>query len=45
MILSGGGLDVGAILEVGAIYYPADVEDDDFWFGLAPTISLGVVVF
>ena len=45
MFLSGGGLEVGAVVEAGAIYYPVDAEDDDFWFGLAPTISLGVVVF
>lgn len=45
MFLSGGGLEVGGVLEAGAVYYPADTHDDDFWFGLAPTISLGVVVF
>ena len=45
MFLSGGGLEVGGVIEAGAIYYPADTDDDDFWFGLAPTVSLGVVVF
>lgn len=45
MFLSGGGLEVGALFKAAAIYYPSDDGDDDFWFGLAPTVSLGVVVF
>ena len=45
MFLSGGGIEVGGVVEAGAIYYAADAEDDDFWFGLAPTVSLGLVVF
>lgn len=45
MFLSGGGLEVGAVVEASAVYYPADADSDDFWFGLAPAVSLGVVVF
>ncbi|MCB1182960.1 hypothetical protein KDM41_05965 [bacterium] len=45
MFLSGGGLEVGAVLEAGAVYYPADTDQHDFWSGLAPTASLGLVVF
>jgi len=45
MVISGGGLEVGVTVEAGAIYYPDDADDDDFWFGAAPHISLGVVVF
>lgn len=45
MLLSGGGLEVGAVLEAGAIYYPSQADDNDFWFGVAPSASLGVVVF
>jgi len=45
MLLSGGGLEVGGVIEASAIYYPTDAADDDFWYGLAPTVSLGVVVF
>ena len=45
MFLSGGGLELGGLVKAAAIYYPSDDGDDDFWFGLAPTVSLGVVVF
>jgi len=45
MFLSGGGLEVGAVIEASAIHYAADAAEDDYWFGLAPAISLGVVVF
>lgn len=45
MFLSSGGLEVGGIIEASAIYYPSKDGDDDFWFGLAPSLSLGVVVF
>ena len=45
MMVSGGGLEVGVTAEAAAIYYPADATDDDFWFGLSPQVSLGVVVF
>jgi hypothetical protein len=45
MFLSGGGLEAGVVVEAGAVWYPVDTVEDDFWFGLAPSISLGVVVF
>jgi len=45
MFASGGGLDVGAVLEGSAVYYPVDARADDFWFGWAAAVSLGVVVF
>ena len=45
MFLSGGGLEVGGIIEASAIHYPSHDGDDDFWYGLAPSLSLGVVVF
>lgn len=45
MFLSGGGLEVGGVLEANALYYPADSSDNDFWYGLAPAVSLGLVIF
>ncbi len=45
MFASGGGLEVGAVAEASAIYYPASADPDDFWFGWASAVSIGVVVF
>lgn len=40
-----GRVDVALSLRTECLYYLADSRPDDFWFGLAPTISLGLVVF
>ncbi len=45
MLLSGGGLELGVVVEASAIHYPVGAEIDDFWFGLAPIVSVGLVVF
>ena len=27
------------------MFYPADSGDNDYWYGLAPSISLGLMVY
>lgn len=44
-VVSSGGVDFGLIGRLDLIYYPADAGglggEDDYWYGLAPMISVG----
>lgn len=47
--LSTGGIDFGLMGQAELMYYPvgdhpAGYEDKDHWYGLAPTLAIGVVV-
>ena len=39
-----GGVDVGLMGQGGLMYYPADNQDNDHWYGLAPSLAIGLVV-
>ncbi len=40
-----GRVDIGLKLRTEVLYYLGDKGPDDFWFGLAPSFSLGLVVY
>jgi len=40
-----GRVDVGISAQVELMYYFADNGPDDYWFGVAPSASVGLVVF
>ncbi len=40
-----GRVDVALRMKAETLYYFADQGPDDFWFGLAPAVSVGLVVF
>lgn len=40
-----GRVDVGVVGQVDLIYYLGDEGLNDFWYGLAPSLSIGVVIF
>ncbi len=44
-IVRGGGADVGLVVRGGYMHYPADAEDGDIWYGGAPSLAVGLVVF
>jgi len=40
-----GGLDLGFQAQLELMFYPADRGENDFWYGLAPSLSLGVIFY
>jgi len=40
-----GRVDVGISSQLELMYYFADSGPDDYWFGVAPSASIGLVVF
>lgn len=40
-----GRMDVGVSLQLELMYYFADKIPDDYWYGMAPSASIGLVVF
>ncbi|MCP4290306.1 MAG: hypothetical protein GY780_00550 [bacterium] len=40
-----GRVDVGASGQLELMYYSGDTSADDYWFGMAPSVSIGLVVF
>jgi len=40
-----GRVDLALSVRTETLYYFADQRPDDFWFGLAPSVSIGLVVF
>ncbi|MFO7652393.1 MAG: hypothetical protein R6X25_01070 [Candidatus Krumholzibacteriia bacterium] len=40
-----GNVDVGLSAQFALLYYPADDLAEDHWYGLAPSVSLGAVIF
>ncbi len=40
-----GRVDVGISAQMELMYYFADTGSDDFWYGTAPSASIGLVVF
>ncbi len=39
------GLDLGFQAQLELMFYPANRGENDFWYGLAPSLSLGVIVY
>ncbi len=44
-ILQTGGVDMGLQGQLELMYYPADSSENDFWYGLSPSFSLGVIFY
>ena len=44
-VYHGRRVDAGLWLQAEAIYYPADAGDDDFWYGLAPAATVGLMIY
>jgi len=44
-IFTVGRVDVGVSVQAEVMYYFADNISDDYWFGMAPSASIGLVVF
>ena len=40
-----GKFDLGLMGQAELMYYPTDTRDNDHWFGLAPSIAIGVALY
>ncbi len=43
-LLGGDAHGLGLLGQLDLMYYPADTGEDDHWYGLAPSLAVGVVV-
>jgi len=44
-VVQTGKRNLGLHAQLELMYYPADRGENDFWYGLAPGVSLGVVIY
>lgn len=43
--LGGRGLAMGLVGQFELMYYPVDTVENDHWYGLAPSVALGLAIF